>query len=519
MEGVFEITESTRVSEILAVCPSARGVLDRHGLHGCGGGQGPGESLGFFARVHAVDLDALLKDLMAELENPSKLPAPFQASLGDAIYRPFFKAGIAVVLTLGALWGATSLFQIALAKELLQPRLIPAIHAHAHAMIFGWVGLFVMGFAYQSFPRFKHTTLWRPRLAHLTLYLMLGGILTRGAAEMLIPGAAALFLGGVAAVSELGAIGLFVGIIFKTARASIEPHNRYEIFIFTALAWFFVQAVASDVFFFATATARSLDQLVHRLALLDAPLRDIQLLGFTAMIIAGVSQRFLPVVYALAKPSKDRQAWIYALMNFSLVLDVVYYVGLIETGRRIFAVGLEVAYFLGAVWALLLVRQLGVFSKPTESDRSWKFVRAAYVWLLVAMAMMPMLAPYSRLTGQGFSHAFWGSQRHAFTVGFVSLMIVGVAARVVPILAAQDLRRASNLWGPFVLLNAGCAGRVALEILTDFRPGIAYGLIGLTGFMEFAGLAWWGVDLWRAMNLSRARRTVPLLVSVSSARP
>src|SRR6185437_6489791 len=106
----------------------------------------------------------------------------------------------------------------ALGKTFLQLRLLPAIHAHAHAMIFGWVGLFVMGFAYQSFPRFKNTALWRPQLANASFYLMLAGIVTRMTAELLQPRNMALLLAGFAAVVELAAISLFLLIIYRTAR-------------------------------------------------------------------------------------------------------------------------------------------------------------------------------------------------------------------------------------------------------------------------------------------------------------
>ncbi|MEJ2009026.1 MAG: hypothetical protein P8Z30_12870, partial [Acidobacteriota bacterium] len=195
-------TGSTSIAEILQSCPTARRILDQHGLHGCGGGNGPAESLEFFASVHEADLEGLLRDLNAEMLNTSRQPYVYQESPADTIYRGFFKAGIAIVLTLGGLWGVIALLEISLHKELLQPQLLPFIHAHGHAMIFGWVGLFVMGFAYQSFPRFKVTTLWRPRLANLTLYLMLGGILTRATAEMLQHGAAALALGSLSVVAE-----------------------------------------------------------------------------------------------------------------------------------------------------------------------------------------------------------------------------------------------------------------------------------------------------------------------------
>ena len=500
------IQASTSVAEIVRICPSARKIFDRHGLHGCGGEQGPAEPLDFFARVHEVDLAALLEDLNAEMNKPQAPPYAYHETLADYIYRRFFKAGIAIVLSLGATWGVISLVQISLGKELLQPTLMPAIHAHAHAMIFGWIGLFVMGFAYQSFPRFKNTTLWRPKLADFTLYLLLGGILLRATADMLQRGRWALGLGGISVAAEVTAVGFFIAIILKTARQSIGPHNPYETFIFAALTWFLVQTIFDGFFFFAEATAVNLQQTVFRTALLDAPLRDIQLFGFAALITAGVSQRFVPVVYGLGKPRRDRQKLIFWLMNGSLLLDVVSYVALFPTGNVTWAIVLELAYVLMALWAVMLVVQLRVFTRTAQPDRSWKFIRAAYGWLLIAMIMLPFLMPYGVWTGQGFSHAFWGSHLHAFTVGFLSMMIIGVSSRVVPILAGIDSKKLASLWGPFILLNAGCAGRVLLQILTDWRPATAYSLIGVTGALELAALAWWGIGLWRVMNLSKTHR-------------
>ena len=501
-----EITRQTSVAEIVKRCPTARRIFDRYGLKGCGGEHGPTEPLAFFAAVHKVDVDKLVADLNAELRNPSQEKYEYQESPGDVIYRRFFKAGIAVVLSVGALWGAVNLLEIALRKSFLQLHLVPAIHAHGHAMVFGWVGLFVMGFAYQSFPRFKFTTLWRPDLANLSLILMLAGIAARIGAELLQPMPVGIGLGILSAAAELAAIVLFLTIIAKTARQSVEPHNPYEKFIFGAFFWFLVQAILSDVFFFAKATAAGRDQLIGRIALLDGPLRDIQFLGFAALIIAGVSQRLLPAVYGLSKPKKDRQTLIFWLINGSLVLDVASYVMVVSTRDPLFAVGLEISYLLMVAWAVLLVKQLGVFSRPAQPDRSLKFIRAAYVWLLAAMAMMPFFIVYGVLTHQYFAHSYLGAQRHAFTVGFISMMILGVASRVVPILAGRDARQLSALWGPFILLNAGNTGRVVLQLLTDFVPSVAYPLVGFTGFIEVTALAWWGIELWHTMNLSVNRR-------------
>jgi len=70
----------------------------------------------------------------------------------------------------------------------------------------------------------------------------------------------------------------------------------------------------------------------------------------------------------------------------------------------------------------------------------------------------------------------------------------------------------SALWGPFILLNVGNASRVTLQILTDFIPRVAYLLVGITGFLELAALAWWGVGLWRVMNTSHTRQVAPVFI-------
>jgi hypothetical protein len=500
------ITAETSVAEVIRRCPSARRIFDAHGLKGCGGAHGPTETLAFFASVHQADLDALLGELNRELAQPASERYVYQETLPDFIYRRFFKAGIAIVLSVGALWGATNLLEIALKGSFLQLNLLPAIHAHAHAMIFGWVGLFVMGFAYQSFPRFKNTTLWRPDLANFSFYLMLAGIVSRMAAELLAPDAAAFALAAFSAIVEIAAVAMFVVILVRTARQSIEPRSRYEKFIFGAMFWFVVQAVLSPVFFFAKATAVGQSQLVMRIATIDGPLRDIQLLGFAALIIAGVSQRFVPAVYGLQPPKRDRLSLIFWVMNLSLVLNVASYVLLLHTHNLVFAATLELAYVLMPVWGILLVKQLNLFSHATQPDRTLKYVRAAYGWLVFALLMMPFFPLYGVLTHQVFAHSYMGAHRHAYTVGFISLMIMGVAARVVPILAGVDASRLSPLWGVFILINLGNTGRVVLQILTDFDPHIAYPLVGFTGFIEVTALAWWGIGLWRLMNLSRVNR-------------
>lgn len=504
-----EIHRETTVAEIIQKHPATRKVFDQHGLKGCGGVNGPQETLAFFASVHTVNLDLLIDELHDAIACGPLLPGSekLTVDLEDGLYRRFFKAGITVVLSVGCLWGAINLAQIAFAKSFLQLGLLPSIHAHAHAMIFGWVGLFVMGFAYHAFPRFKGTSLWRPGLASLSFWLLLIGMVCGMTADMLLEKTIAYYLGGLSGAAEVTAIALFLFILRRTSKQSSGVRAPHEAFLASALFWMLVGTILEAVFFFAKALAPTVMQQVMRIALIDGPLRDIQLFGFAGFMIAGVSQRLVPLIYGLDTPKRSSRGTIFYLMNGSLVLGIVSYLLYLLSRSPIFAAGLELAYVLMVLWSLLLARELGIFSKPKNIDRTFKFVRAAYVWLILSCVMLPYYLLYGVFTHQLFAHTFMGAHRHAYTVGFISMMILGVASRVVPTLNGVPAEKLNSLWGPFVLLNLGCTGRVLLQILTDFVPSVAYPLLGLTGFIELAALTWWGIDLWRTMNVPQRKKS------------
>jgi hypothetical protein len=519
---------STLIPELLAARPSARRILDKYGLHGCGGPQGPVETLAFFARAHDVPLDRLLSELRdtegASVKAPITVPAtiPIRATPAavtgvdaDTIYRPFFKAGIVTVLTLGAAWGAYLLLRIGLGGSFSAAGL-HEINAHGHAQIFGWVGLFVMGFAYQAFPRFKHTTLACPWLATMTLSAMVFGLVCRSIAQPLVASVPELWSLAVAAsVLEVFAIVTFAALILTTWRRSGKGLAFYDYYILSALVWFVVQAVYEGIYLTATlfATAEELTQLV---ATWQAPLRDVQIHGFALLIILGVSQRLFHHFYNLPQPNARRSLIVLPLLNLAVIGEVAGLI-LMRTAGRAWAGLWYASAILLAGCALALVKDWRIFSPAEDKDRSLKFLRAAYVWLFISLAMLValplyqfgilrMFAPESEAAVLGFSHAFYGATRHAITVGFVSLMIVGVAAKVVPTLNGVSPKVLSSLWGPFVLINLGCALRVVGQTLTDFTA-TAFPFAGVSGLLEVAGLAMWGTHLWLIMaGKARIRR-------------
>jgi uncharacterized protein involved in response to NO len=507
MSNDKEITGEMFIPDVIKRYPATRALLDHYGLQGCGGPQGPSEPLSWFARLHGVALDQLLRELNQAASGSTSIAKTPQRSIGDTIYRPFFIAGLASVLTLGSVWGAINLLTIGLKQNFSSVSYSWTL-AHGHAMVFGFVGFFIMGFAYQAFPRFKHTSLWKPRLAFTALPLMAGGIALQTVAHLSVPAAPAFPLELIAASIQFAAIFVFALVIVQTARSAQKP-EIYDRFVYAALVWFVIGAIANPVIFKLFEFPGSREQLLFNLATFNIPYRDVQLLGIAVMMILGVSLRFLPHAYALREPSRAWREFLFWGVNGALLVGALSFIAGMASSNH----WLLLLQWLCGI-ALLIVaigtpRQFRLFGPvpKSERDRGLKFVRAAFVWFIIATAMLVFVPIYNfgiymPLTGSQvpFSHAFFGAYRHALTVGFIMMMIVGVSSKVVPTLSGVDVRRAASLWPTFVLLNLGNITRVSFQIATDFSP-FAYRIMGVSGFIEVVGLSLWAYELARNMRV------------------
>ena len=429
--------------------------------------------------------------------------APASRTTAEDIYRPFFLSGIAIVLTLGAVWGAYLLLRIA-AEGRFTAAGLHEVNAHGHAQIFGWVGLFVMGFAYQAFPRFLGTKLRFPALAWTSFGLMLAGILGRSLLEPIAKGndlLIGLALG--AGALEVVAIAIFVSLLAATWRASGQPLLVGDCFIAAGLFWFLVQAIYDAVYFAATLLAAPQD-LVPLVATWQGALRDIQIHGFAAMMILGVSRRLLPGGYGFRRPSRRLGLICLIGLNAGLIAEAAGII-LMRLDSRAWAGMWCAGVIVYAASAAALVASWGLFRRAGHSDRSLKFIRTAYAWLFISLAMLivlpvyqfailPAINPDSAAVQVGFSHAYYGATRHAITVGFVSLMIVGVGAKVAAAHRGYLPRELTSLWVPFVLINAGCTLRVVGQTATDWA-GWVFPITGASGVLEVTGLAVWGVHM------------------------
>jgi hypothetical protein len=411
------------------------------------------------------------------------------------VYRPFFIAGMLSVLTAGCLLGAVALMGIALQGSFTANSWTPYVLAHANNQLYGWVGFFVIGFALQQHaPRRSRLTLFY-RLAWASLLLMGVGIGIRFAAEPLVPVQPAVWmpLGVLSTLMQLAAVLIFIVNIGLTRFRTGEGLTWQSKFVFAALGWWMLVA-AAEPFFFVAGHGPGRTAFV---AEWFTPYREAQFLGFVAMMIFGVALVKMHSCFGFQKATRSLGETGFYLWNLGLLLRMAGWV----TGHRSGFAQMELFHFGGivlAAGAVLLVAATRVLDFAYSSNRSQKFVRAAFAWLLVSGLLIVLEPLHLRAIGEPFSHAFTGAIRHAVTVGFISQMIIGVSLTVVARMNDLEDSTLPALWSVFVLLNLGNAARVFLEIGTDYTPG-AFLPMGFTGFVELVALGIWAVAIGRPM--------------------
>jgi uncharacterized protein involved in response to NO len=518
------------IPDVLAEHPELRPVFDQYGLHGCGGALGPHESIEFFCRAHGVDAEKLLfelNDVLAKREKlvgegiirPDALSADYAPGVADTIYRRFFKTAIAVTLTAGATWGVVLLWQIAVAGSMTKALSLFNVNAHAYAQILGWVGLFIMGFAFQAFPRFKHTTLYSPNLAVATFYLALAGIVL---STLSIPfpgtvlGLPVAVIGGTLTIVS---VALFVFIILRTILSSGKPFEASDWYVSAGLFYFLAQACYGLFHVVGTMTAPDEKALVQFVAAYQGGLRDIQIYGLAMMMILGVSQRYIAPILGLGVQNPRLAKALFWPINLALIGAVVSFIVFWKTKSVPWIIVYSASDLALAALVIWLTASWRLFAKSAEWDRSQKFIRTAYAWLWVGLVMLALTPVYLGLSHQLFSHAYGGSVRHIVTVGFISLMIMGVAAKVVPTLSGIEPSKLSNLNLEFALINIGCFLRASAQIATDLTPA-AFRVIGFSGVLEVVAIALWGAHLWRIISQgARADEKAPAFTAATLSVP
>lgn len=123
-----------------------------------------------------------------------------------------------------------------------------------------------------------------------------------------------------------------------------------------------------------------------------------------------------------------------------------------------------------------------------------RFIRASLLWLGFGVVLGVWMALSPAAVAYRPAHV------HANLLGFVSMMIFGVAYHVIPRFTGHPLhnRRAANLhvW----IANAGLAAMVGGFIVRVHAWGAGSALLGAGGTAEAAGAFLFIYNLWRTLD-------------------
>ncbi|RYG26703.1 hypothetical protein EON82_02280 [bacterium] len=421
-------------------------------------------------------------------------PLPADPRVVTEIYRPYFLAGILCVLTAGCTLGAIALLGVATSHGYGLSAWTPYILAHANSQLYGWVGLFVIGFALQHHaPRKSREALFY-RLAYVSLGLMVAGVALRFVAEplALVNRPYGLALGLLSGVLQVAAIVAFMSNTSLTRFSNGTGLTWQSRFVFASLAWWTLVALAEPTFFWMSHGASAADN-VRFVAQYFAPYREAQFLGFVPMMIFGVALDKMHAGFGAKLPFERIGKLGFTLWNVGLLMHMAGWIVSFRSDFR--SSGLYVlASIVLLVGGICLVVATRMFEGLTPSLSAQKFIRAAFAWFLVAGVMLALEPVAVSLAGVAFSHAYTGAVRHALTVGFISQMILGVGMVVVSRMNDLPYGQEPRLVIAFLLVNLGNLLRVGLEAATVYTDR-AFLPMGVTGMIELTGIVVWAGTL------------------------
>ena len=493
----MEINRNTIIKNLVKAHPETLSVFRKYNLVIAGGVRGPNEPLAFFSKAHEVDYDEIAKELKDAIEKGVDGEVETVELKEDKVHERFVKAAILMTLTVGVTFGAALLSYIGAKGSFITP-FHPIVQAHGHSQLFGWVGLCIMGFAFYIVPRVKNIDLRHRELTTTCFWLMLIGVILRILAQPYSNKMTNIIL-PMSGILEFGAVVTFAYIIFSTVFASKEKIEVYDKFIKVGVIWFVICSIINffmDVFMFFT-NSHEIPRAFY------SPFVHVFLLGFVFMFIFAVNIRTVYAFLDVKTPRITAVNTTFWLLNLTIPL---YFIS--NSLNYYFPVLLKFSYFtiyLVAFSLLVFVYGIRIFERSTKEledvvmDRSYaKTIRAAYVWLIIGVLILgakPFLEAFSEQ-----QYLFHGAANHALAVGFVTMMIMGYASKMVPTFKGVNMYSAILSDMTFILLNIGCFLRVFSQIKIGLSGDFYYSLIGYSGWIEFVAIAMFGFNIWKTMN-------------------
>jgi len=519
------IRQENTVKEVVEKYPVTRRIFETYGIM-CGGNILPNKPLSFFAKMHNINPSQLIDDLQKLIngEVDSNTEVAITKPQTEHVYELFVKTAIIVVLSTGCLYGASLLAYAAFRNSLSSLAWI-LTETHGDTQVYGWVGLFIMGISYFALPKFWNSMLYSSPLAYKSFFLMVAGIFLSFVFKTISYYSGFFFLkipALIGCIFQVASIAIFIYVTCRTYFSSgKEKYEAYEGFLLSSYLWFILQAIAVVALYFHFTVVGNTDiPEVFR-----GPIRHIQIMGFACMVIIGIFTKTLPIFLGIQEPNKKITAYVLCILNISIALRTIsgFYREYTENLYGFFNAVFLMAGILETVGVFLFIYNLNLFdsknvmkNNPNLPMGFRKYIRAALIWLFVSESALLSFTIYETISGERTSHALFGAYRHAIFIGFISMMILGCASKMIPLSKGVKLCSTKLLDATFVLINIGCVFRVVAQPVSAHLYPQFYPLLGISGFIEYSAMFCFGINVWKTMRLDVEEESTDQITSATA---
>ena len=444
---------------------------------------------------------------------PSLGAALLLGTVGGFVFATVLTLTLALNLSIGPWWSALA-------------------QAHGHLQLYGWAGLFVLGVAFHFLPRLRGTPLALPRFVPWIIGFQVTGLVLRAISQPLLVAIGTSIFGALLIVSGIlecmalvGAV-LLLGITTWRGPSLVTSPAVLGVLPFFAGA-FSMLAVASVVNLVNMVQASTAAGFIGGAS--DDLNVTLGLFGFLVPVALAMSAQSLPL-YAGLEAFPRRLLW---------PLAGSYFLGLLLTGigsqlapssemvegLGMLLMGMVLLVFIGIFLRMMRMRgrlpqKVARLAPSPEAaahtyQRKIRTERYSYgpFVALVASAYLWAILGGVLLVTDGLAMLFGAvpvfasdAIRHSLAVGFITLLICGIAPRMLPGFSggsiASPILVNATLWlgNTAALLRVGSILLAPLLVSLSVAGSSLYAIVfGLSGPLGLALAICLTINLWPAL--------------------
>lgn len=451
---------------------------------------------------------------------------------------PFFR--VAPVIKTALLMGVGGGFVLASILTLsfilpvpLGPWWAAVAQAHGHLQVYGWAGLFVLGVALHFLPRLRGTPLAVARAVPWMLGLVSASLILRAVSQpALAINPSPLWRVGLigSGILELGAFGMLLSMLVRTAVRGPRPTTRpayWSVFPFLVGA-FGALGLASIINLMNLIQATGGSGLVQDAG--DTLNVTLGLFGFLLPIALAMSARSLPMYAGLdgfprqilwplagvyfvgllllclgSESDLVSSSWAHGISGFGMVLlggVILLFIGVfLRLMQRRGQIPERVATFSSSPETLAQSYQRQITREHTAYGPFVGLVASAYLWAMFGALLLVIDGVGMLATSR--EPVVFDAIRHSFALGFLALLICGVAPRMLPSFSGGTIVSPKLVSATLWLGNIAAVLRVGALLFAPFlRSSLGVWLFGLSGPCGLALAICLATNLWPILRSS-----------------